>query len=73
MTDRANAILVVLDRDIREDDIESTCAAIQHIKGVMRVEMNVVDTADFIATTRAKSAVIERLYDLIKELNGNND
>ena len=38
MTDRINAFIVILDRDIREDDAEDTITALKQIKGVLSVK-----------------------------------
>ena len=69
MTDRYNALIVALDRDIREDDAEFIINAIRMIKGVSGVTGNVTDADTFSATIKVTSLVSEKLYQLIKELN----
>jgi hypothetical protein len=55
MTDRLQGFLVVLDKDIREDDAEVTKSAIEQIKHVARVDPMPVNPADHL--TRAKVAL----------------
>lgn len=54
MSDRINALTVVLDRDIRDDDCEPMILAIQMIKGVLSVKPHVSQIEDHIAETRAE-------------------
>lgn len=53
MTDRYNAVLVVLDKDIRDDDAQPLLSAIMQLKSVISVEGNVAGPVDHIAQTRA--------------------
>ena len=69
MTDRINAFVVVLDRDVRDDDVEATRKAIMQIKGVVSVDNNVTDISDSVARSRMKSEMTEHLYELIKKIN----
>lgn len=69
MTDRINALVVVLEKDIRDDDIEATRNAIMQIKGVISVGNNVADHTDFIAKSRVQQEVTELLFGVIKKLN----
>ncbi len=69
MTDRYNALIVSLNRDIRDDDAEQIIEAIKMIKGVIDVTGNIVDTDSYVANRRALNTVKDKLYDLIKELN----
>lgn len=62
MTDRYNALLVVLEQDTRDDDAEATIAAIRQIKGVLDVTPNVVSSADHIADMRARHELGQRLW-----------
>lgn len=45
MTDRVNALVVVLDKDIRTDDVESLIEAIKHFRGVLSVFNNIADAS----------------------------
>lgn len=68
MTDRYNALVVVLDRDLRDDDAQSIISAIEMIKGVSAVTGNVVDVDSFAANTRANDAIRRKLIDLLNQL-----
>lgn len=52
MTDRHAGYIVILDRDLREDDAEAVIAALRMVKGVSRVTPVVADAVPFIYTTR---------------------
>lgn len=69
MTDRYNAVVVVFDRDIREDDAEAIINAIRMIKGVITVTPNVADIDGHVAAMRVKRELSEKLlavYDSLK-------
>ena len=55
MTDRVNALTVILDRDIRTDDVEATINAIRQIKGVLKVKPHIREMSDDIAEARVLS------------------
>lgn len=61
MTDRINALTVVLDRDIREDDVEWIVNAIRMVKGVLSVEPRVANMTDHIAKVRAEQEMKTRI------------
>lgn len=61
MTDRHAGYVVVLDRDIRDDDAQATIAAIGQIKGVASVEPIVADPGSIIAEVRAKREIGEKV------------
>jgi hypothetical protein len=67
MTDRYNALTVVLDRDIREDDAELLVNAIRMLRGVLSVNPNVSDLQDHVATMRVKCELTQKLYDVLKD------
>ncbi len=67
MTDRLKGCTVVFDRDIREDDAEGLLNAIRHIKGVKIVEPSISTSDDWMAAARAKSELLAKLVDWIKE------
>lgn len=54
MTDRYNALVVVLEHNTRDDDAEATINAIKQIKGVISVKGNVSDINDHIAKECAR-------------------
>ena len=43
MTDRINAIVVILEKDMREDDAEPLLNAIRTMRGVLDVRTNIAD------------------------------
>ena len=69
MTDRVNALVVILEKDVRDDDLEATRNAIQQIKGVLSVEYNVTDISDSVARMRVKSEVQQKLIEFAQSLN----
>jgi len=65
MTDRLNGVTVTFDRDIRDDDAECLIQAIKMIKGVVHVEPNIVTSEDWMAQTRTKTEIRNKLYEFI--------
>lgn len=61
MTDRYNGFLVVLDRDLREDDAARTLDALQMIRGVVEVEPVKADPSTQAAEARAAFNLRERV------------
>lgn len=62
MTDRHAAYIVVLDRDIREDDAEQIRAALRMIRNVIDVRPVVSDVEFHIAEQRVRHALAADLY-----------
>ena len=67
MTDRLNAITVVLDHDIRDDDAEPLLNAIRMLRGVLEVTPHVADYASHVAESRARQAWRERILKILRE------
>lgn len=65
MTDRINALIVVLEQDMRTDDAEATIAAIRQIRGVLSVEAHVADIGAHIAETRARTVLSEQILKVL--------
>lgn len=65
MTDRFNALTVVLEKDIREDDAQAIIAAIMQLRGVISVEGNVADMHSHIAKQQALHEIRMQLNDVI--------
>lgn len=59
MTDRVNALTVVLDHDIREDDVAALKTAIAMLRGVLTVTAHVATPADNVARERVRREVRE--------------
>ena len=65
MTDRFNALTVVLDKNIREDDAQAIISAIYQLRGVVSVEGNVADPMSYIAKEQALNEIRMQLHDVI--------
>jgi hypothetical protein len=61
MTDRISALTVVLNQDIRSDDVEVITNAIRMIRGVASVDLNVVEPREHIARERVRSDIESKL------------
>lgn len=62
MTDRVNAITVVLKKDTRTDDVEHLVNAILMLKGVEDVKVNISDLSEkYVAEVRVKNELRERV------------
>lgn len=67
MTDRFNALTVVLEKDIREDDAEVLMSAIRQLRGVLSVTGEISSVSDSVAYERAKHAIWVRLWGALQE------
>ena len=67
MTDRINALTVVFEKEIRDDDVQQTIDAILQIKNVLSVDMNVADAGSYIAHETAKSVIRKKLFEVLKD------
>lgn len=65
MTDRINALTVVLTDDWREDDVQSIIEAIKLLRGVLRVSPNVADLDNYVAEERAKHELVVKIRELL--------
>jgi hypothetical protein len=72
MTDRFHSLIVVLEKDIREDDAQNIMAAIQMVKGVLSVEGLVADPTSLMAYTRARMDLHQKLFDALHDKKGGN-
>ncbi len=68
MTDHHAGYVVILDRNIREDDAADTLNALRMVRGVQSVEPIVAGIETQIAESRARSRILGRLYDVLGEL-----
>lgn len=67
MTDRFNALIVVLEKDMRDDDAEHLINAIKMLKGVLSVEGNVADSIGEYATEmRVHREYRDKLLEIMK-------
>lgn len=65
MTDRYNALTVVLEQDMRDDDAEALLSAIRQLRGVLSVTGNVADMDSYISDARAKHDLGRKLWSVI--------
>lgn len=68
MTDRFNAFVVTLDRDMREDDAQVLIQAIRQLRGVLTVVPHLSDISDVIATQRAQTRLREKLLSVLTDV-----
>jgi hypothetical protein len=66
MTDRIHSLTVVLEKDMRDDDVECVINAIRMIKCVLAVKGNVSDHILYTAEQRVRSEMIEKLFEVVK-------
>lgn len=64
MTDRFNALTVVLKHDTREDDAQAIINAIKQLQGVLDVTGEVADISQDVAETRARLDILQKLTDV---------
>lgn len=67
MTQRINALTVVLSQDMRVDDAEHLINAIKMLKYVQSVELNVSTIDSHIAYTRARCDIENKLYTALRD------
>ena len=70
MSDRFNALTVVFEQSLREEDVKPMMDAILMIRGVLSVEgVQPENISDYVADIRAKHEIRQKLYDLANSLN----
>jgi hypothetical protein len=67
MTDRFKGFIVVLDRDVREDDAEAIVTALKMVKGVKAVTPVETAADDYIVAHRVKSEIERSLWEWIDQ------
>lgn len=65
MTDRYNALIVVLEQDMRDDDAEALLSAIMQLRGVQSVTGNVVDIGSHTSDERARHDLGKKLLHVL--------
>lgn len=68
MTDKVKGLTVILEKDIRKDDLEVFIQAISLMKGVQQVIPHEASHEDIIAEMRAKNEIRNKLYDFLTKL-----
>lgn len=69
MTDRVHALVVVLDHDIRDDDVEPIIQAIKMIRCVADVQTKVANFETYTARARVREDLRDRIFQLWKDLS----
>ena len=62
MTTRVNALTVILEKDLREDDVEVLKRAIKTFRGVLDCTSNVADLTSAIAESRARHDLSVKMW-----------
>lgn len=65
MTDRYNALIVVLEKNTREDDAQALITAIEQFRGVAAVTPHGADVTSVIAEARVRMAIAQKLHDVL--------
>lgn len=65
MSDRVHSITVVLDQNLREDDVLPILNAIQQLRGVMSVGTNIASVTDYVAEQRARRELGDKIMKII--------
>jgi hypothetical protein len=68
MTDRIHSLTLVLDHDMRDDDVESLVNACRHFRGVISVTPNVSDPDVHVAEMRCRRLVVTELHAFTRKL-----
>jgi hypothetical protein len=67
MTDRYDAFIVILEKDIR-DDAQDTINAIRQIKGVLDVQPHTPDSSNLIARMRIRTEIEQKLFSVLRDI-----
>lgn len=65
MSDRIKALTVVLEQDMREDEVAPLIAAIKYLRNVSSVTAEVADQDLYVATTRVRRELTEKLLQIV--------
>lgn len=68
MSDYYNAVVVVLESDIKDERAEPTLNALRMVKGVLSVHPQVADSGDLVAEDRARHDMKMKVFDFAREL-----
>ena len=65
MTDRYHSITVVLEKDMRDDDVRAILEAIKQFRGVLTATGVVADLSSMMAEERARHEIGKQLIDIV--------
>lgn len=66
MTDRVHSLIVVFDKDFREDDAEALVDAIQMLRGVIQVRPIVGTPEHYAAREQAKADLRSQIFGVLR-------
>lgn len=66
MTDRVHSLTVVLDQDIRTDDVQGIIDAILHLRHVATVNTHVADVNSVMALSRARLELRKKIFEALE-------
>ena len=66
MTDRIHSLTVVLEKNMREDDVESTVNAISMVRNVLEVTPEVANVGMYTSEARAHHNWITLFYEILR-------
>lgn len=64
MTDRIDAFIVVLEKDMRDDDVQPTLEAIKHIRGILSVTPHKMDISGYVTSARVRAELFQQILRL---------
>ena len=70
MTDTISALTVILEKDIRSDEIEPLIDAIKQFRSVLDVETHVSNLEQRVANSRARVELGEKLFEILYPQKG---
>ena len=67
MSDRYNSLIVILEKDLKDEDAEPLMEAIKQFRGVLSVRPNVSDINSLMAEKRVRQELGEKLWRVLHE------
>lgn len=67
MTDRVKGFLVTLENELRTDDAEPLAEAIRHLRGVVDVTPQIMESGDYMIRQQVRHELMRKLFDAINE------
>ena len=67
MSDRYNSLVVILEKDLKDEDAEPLMEAIKQFRGVLSVRPNVSDINSLMAEKRVRQELGEKLWRVLHE------
>jgi len=67
MSDRYNYLIVVLEKDLKDEDAQPLLEAIKCLRGVLSVTPNISDSDAWAAEERVRRELTEKLWRVLRE------